>query len=167
MQAVRLDGVVGAHGARLATVAADSRWQPGNANSERFMPTPRNWPLIGLIGVLVVVLANPAAAQGNSKKTFDVSFDVAIEATKATLVQEGFDVVKLEPKDEYLIVHYRRGNMGKGKAPWVKFMRPPCRGRCRRAWGIFCRCKAALGEAPTFPVFAANEWVGLGCVRGA
>ena len=87
----------------------------GNANSERMMSTTRNWPLIVMIGVLLAVLASPAAAQGNSKKSFDVSVDVALEATKTTLVKEGFDVVKLESKDEYLIVHYRRGNMGKGK----------------------------------------------------
>ncbi len=79
------------------------------------MSTTRNWPFIVMIGALVAVLASPAAAQGNSKKTFDVSVDVALEATKTTLVKEGFDVVKLESKDEYLIVHYRRGNMGKGK----------------------------------------------------
>ncbi len=64
---------------------------------------------------MTVALAGPMHAQGNSKKTFDVSVDVALQATRTTLVELGYDVVKLEPKDEVLVVYYRRGNMGKGK----------------------------------------------------
>ena len=80
------------------------------------MHTTRGWWFrIGVIWILALIPTSPAEAQGNSKKTFDVSVDVALEATKTTLVQEGYDVVKLESKDQYLIVHYRRGNMGKGK----------------------------------------------------
>ena len=70
---------------------------------------------IGVLGLLTVVLAGPVHAQGNSKKAFGVSVDVALEATRTTLVELGFEVVKLESKGEVLIVYYRRGNMGKGK----------------------------------------------------
>ncbi len=70
---------------------------------------------IAVLGLLTVVLAGPVNAQGNSKNTFGVSVDVALEATRTTLVELGFEVVKLESKDEVLIVYYRRGNMGKGK----------------------------------------------------
>ena len=70
---------------------------------------------IGVLGLLTVVFAGPVRAQGNSNKAFGVSVDVALEATRTTLVELGFEVVKLESKDEVLIVYYRRGNMGKGK----------------------------------------------------
>ncbi len=73
------------------------------------------WTTIGVFSLLTVVLAGPVNAQGNSKNTFGVSVDVALEATRSTLVGLGFEVVKLESKDEVLIVYYRRGNMGKGK----------------------------------------------------
>ncbi len=64
---------------------------------------------------MTVALAGPMHAQGKGKKAFGVSVDVALEATRTTLVELGFEVVKLESKDEVLIVYYRRGNMGKGK----------------------------------------------------
>ena len=73
------------------------------------------WTTIGVLGLLTVALAGPVHAQGNSKKAFSVSVDVALEATRTTLVELGYDVVKLEPKDEVFVVYYRRGNMGKGK----------------------------------------------------
>jgi len=73
------------------------------------------WTTIAVLGLLTVALAGPVEAQGNSKKAFGVSVDVALEATRTTLVELGYDVVKLEPKDEVFIVYYRRGNMGKGK----------------------------------------------------
>ena len=73
------------------------------------------WTTIGILGLLTVALAGPVQAQGNSEKAFGVSVDVALEATRTTLVELGYDVVKLESKDEVLIVYFRRGNMGKGK----------------------------------------------------
>lgn len=73
------------------------------------------WTTIAVLGLLTVALAGTVQAQGNSKKAFGVSVDVALEATRTTLVELGYDVVKLEPKDEVFIVYYRRGNMGKGK----------------------------------------------------
>lgn len=73
------------------------------------------WTTIAVLGLLTVALVGPLQAQGNSKKAFGVSVDVALEATRTTLVELGYDVVKLEPKDEVFIVYYRRGNMGKGK----------------------------------------------------
>jgi hypothetical protein len=73
------------------------------------------WTTIGILSLLTVALVGPMQAQGNSKKAFGVSVDVALEATRTTLVELGYDVVKLDSKDEVLVVHYRRGNMGKGK----------------------------------------------------
>ena len=75
----------------------------------------RRWFASVSIGLVLAAWAGPLAAQAQGKKTFSVSVDAALDATRATLVQEGYDVVKLEPKDEVLIVHYRRGNMGKGR----------------------------------------------------
>jgi len=75
----------------------------------------KRWMFLALMGLGLSLAANPLAAQGEGKKAFSVSVDAALDATRATLVQEGYDVVKLEPKDEVLVVHYRRGNMGKGK----------------------------------------------------
>lgn len=79
------------------------------------MPIRRILQTVALSALVAALAASPAAAQEKAKKSFSVSVDVALEATTITLVEEGFDVVRLEPQEELLIVYYRRGNMGKGK----------------------------------------------------
>lgn len=78
------------------------------------MFTKRSISMMALCVVLAAITATPAAAQ-KAKKAFSVSADLALEATKTALVDDGYDVVRLEPQDDLIIVHYRRGNMGKGK----------------------------------------------------
>jgi hypothetical protein len=79
------------------------------------MPIRRILQTVVLSALVAAVAASPSAAQEKAKKSFSVSADVALEATTITLVAEGFDVVRLEPQEELLVVYYRRGNMGKGK----------------------------------------------------
>ena len=65
---------------------------------------------------LVLVAAAPVAAQGHGhKKEFTVAPDRAVSVTREVLVHQGYDVVKIETHGDDQIVHYRRGNMGKGK----------------------------------------------------
>jgi hypothetical protein len=73
-----------------------------------------------LSAALTGLALSPAEAQEKAKQTFSVTTDVALEATRISLVAEGYDVVKLESHDELVIVYYRRGNMGKGKGKGPK-----------------------------------------------
>ena len=71
-----------------------------------------------LAGVLVLgALASPLAAQGrgHGPKHYAVTTDRAIVVTKQVLVEQGFDVVRVEVHDNDRVIYYRRGNMGRGK----------------------------------------------------
>ena len=70
---------------------------------------------LALSAFLTGLILSPAAAQDKAKKSFSVSADLVLDATKLALVEEGYDVVKLDQQEELLVVYYRRGNMGKGK----------------------------------------------------
>ena len=65
---------------------------------------------------LASVDAATAEAQGRAKaKEYAVSHDQAIVVTRDVLVRHGFEVIRIEDKGDYHIVHYRAGNNGRGK----------------------------------------------------
>lgn len=64
----------------------------------------------------LAVAGDSAQAQGNGKsKEYSVTGDRALDVTREVLVKQGFEVIRVEDKGDYRIIHYRRGNMGKGK----------------------------------------------------
>lgn len=66
--------------------------------------------------VLASLIAVPAVAQGRShKKEFVVAPTRAMSITRAVLVQQGFEIVRIDKKGNDQVVWYRRGNMGNGK----------------------------------------------------
>jgi hypothetical protein len=80
-----------------------------------------------LLIVLAVVASAvlPLAAQGRGpKREFAVAPDRAISVTREVLVQQGFQVVKVEHIGYDRVIYYRRGNMGrgKGKGPLMKMI---------------------------------------------
>lgn len=69
-----------------------------------------------LVAVAVSVFAVPAVAQGHGpKKEFVVPQSRAVIVTKDVLARQGFEVIRIEHVGHDQVVHYRRGNMGKGK----------------------------------------------------
>ncbi|MGH7529880.1 MAG: hypothetical protein ACREMN_05810 [Gemmatimonadales bacterium] len=80
-----------------------------------------------LVAVLALLSAAPApaAAQGRGpKKEFVIAPDRAIAVTREVLVRQGYEVVRIEVRDNDRVVWYRRGNMGRGrgKGPLVKLV---------------------------------------------
>jgi hypothetical protein len=67
-----------------------------------------------LVGLMLG--AAPLAAQGHGpKKEFVVAQSRAVSVTREVLVQQGFEVIRIETRGHDQVVYYRRGNMGKGK----------------------------------------------------
>jgi hypothetical protein len=73
---------------------------------------------------LLALSAVPAVAQGKGKakppetpKTggSGVSVEVALSATREVLIQQGFEVVRVETEGERHVVYYRAGNRGRGR----------------------------------------------------
>lgn len=73
-----------------------------------------------MLGIaLVAVVGSPAAAQGKAKTKAPpspkVTVDAALSVTKDVLVQQGFEVLRVEVEQERHVVYYRAGNRGRGK----------------------------------------------------
>ena len=65
---------------------------------------------------VTAVGATTAEAQGRGNaKEYAVTHDQAITVTRDVLVRHGFEVIRIEDKGDYHIVHYRAGNNGRGK----------------------------------------------------
>lgn len=78
-----------------------------------------------LIAAVLALVALPAAAQGRSpKREFVIEPSRAMSVTRQVLVQQGYEVIRVETRGNDRIVYYRRGNMGrgKGKGPLVKMI---------------------------------------------
>jgi hypothetical protein len=58
--------------------------------------------------------ATPAHAQGKGKH-YAVSGDRAMDATKAVLQRQGYELVKVVRDADTQVIYYRRGNHGRGK----------------------------------------------------
>lgn len=104
----------------------------------------RSFRILLTLAVLAVVSAAPAAAQGRGNNARArgaaprVSIDLAVSAAREVLVAQGFEVVRVETKDDYKIVYYRRGNRGRGRG-----LGPPARMIIRRVDD-----RIVLDEAP-------------------
>ncbi len=72
------------------------------------------------------ILVAPAGAQGKGTgpNKYAVTNDRALVVTREVLVQQGYNVVRVETSGPDVVVWYRRGNMGrgKGKGPPVKMV---------------------------------------------
>src|SRR6266852_4829100 len=68
-----------------------------------------------LVIAALVVCAAPLGAQGKGPKKYAVSNDRALVVTKEVLVNQGYEVVRVENSGRDYIVWYRRGNRGRGK----------------------------------------------------
>ena len=70
--------------------------------------------LVALAGAGVATAE--AQGQGRGRPTqYAVTHDRAILVTRDVLVRHGFEVIRIEDKGGYHIVHYRAGNNGNGK----------------------------------------------------
>lgn len=65
-----------------------------------------------LFGIAVM----PAHAQGRSKeKRYAVSGDKAVSVTRTVLIEQGYQVVRVERVGPTHVIYFRRGNQGRGK----------------------------------------------------
>ena len=65
---------------------------------------------------LVAVAAAPAQAQGKSKaKHYAVSSDRAVSVSRTVLIEQGYQVVRVERVGPTRVIYFRRGNNGRGK----------------------------------------------------
>lgn len=81
------------------------------------MRAPRQWLWSGLAVVaLLCISAVPSQAQGKGKnKHYAVSGDKAVNVTRTVLVEQGYQVVRVERVGVTQVVYFRRGNRGRGK----------------------------------------------------
>jgi hypothetical protein len=70
--------------------------------------------LLALLVVLAVAI-RPASAQGGPRHEFVVAPNRAMSVTRAVLVNQGFEIVRVQTVGNDRVVYYRRGNMGNGK----------------------------------------------------
>ena len=85
------------------------------------MPAPRQvlWSGLAVVALLGMSAA-PAQAQGRVKyKHYAVTSDRAVTVTRTVLVEQGYNVVRVERVGPTQIVYYRRGRWAraKGKGP--------------------------------------------------
>ena len=87
------------------------------------MSLSRTFIRVLLLGVALTAMDYaPADAQGRGRgqargnpKNEGISFELVIGATREVLVEQGYDVVRVEQEGDLQIVYYRRGNRGRGR----------------------------------------------------
>jgi hypothetical protein len=73
------------------------------------------WSAIGFVA-LVGAASAPAEAQGKGKaKHYVVSSDKAVSVSRTVLVEQGYQVVRVERVGPNRVIYFRRGNNGRGK----------------------------------------------------
>lgn len=78
-----------------------------------------------LVAVLAALITVPAAAQGRGpKREFAIAPERAMSVTREVLVQQGYEVVRVEVRGNDRVVWYRRGDngRGRGRGPLVKMI---------------------------------------------
>jgi hypothetical protein len=92
------------------------------------------WKVTSFAGMLVTFLAlagaiSPASAQGKAQgkakaKHYAATSTKAVDISRAVLVKQGYDVVRVERVGATQVLYYRRGNngRGKGKGPLEKLV---------------------------------------------
>jgi hypothetical protein len=81
------------------------------------MPAARQllWSAMALIALLGTASA-PAQAQGKSKaKHYTVSSDKAVSVSRTVLIEQGYQIVRVERAGPTRVIYFRRGNNGRGK----------------------------------------------------
>lgn len=76
-----------------------------------------------LVGVFGLVVTVPAAAQGRGQRNAKperearapVTVELAVGTAREVLVDQGFDVLRVDVHDDYQVIHYRAGNRGRGR----------------------------------------------------
>jgi len=67
---------------------------------------------------LFAIAAVPVHAQGKAKgkdKHYAVSSDKAVSVSRTVLIEQGYQVVRVERVGATQVIYFRRGNNGKGK----------------------------------------------------
>jgi hypothetical protein len=73
------------------------------------------WSALAAV-TLFGVAAAPVQAQGKAKvKHYAVTSDRAISVTRTVLIQQGYNVVRVERVGATQVIYFRRGNNGRGK----------------------------------------------------
>jgi hypothetical protein len=90
---------------------------------------------VGLVLLLTALSSTPAAAQGRGHEQRrpepdkpKVTVQLTVSTAKDVLVKQGYEVVRVEPRDGYQIIYYRAGNRGRGRGQG-----PPARMIVRQA----------------------------------
>lgn len=73
------------------------------------------WSAIACVA-LCGIAAVPAHAQGKGKaKHYAVSSDKAVSVSRTVLIEQGYQVVRVERVGPTRVIYFRRGNNGRGK----------------------------------------------------
>jgi hypothetical protein len=73
------------------------------------------WSGLAIVALVGLTTA-PAHAQGRGKaKQYAVSSDKAISVTRTVLIEQGYQVVRVERVGPTRVIYFRRGNNGRGK----------------------------------------------------
>ncbi len=77
---------------------------------------------VGLVLLMVGLSGTPALAQGRGHEGRKpdtekpkVTVQLTVSTAKEILVKQGYEVVRVEPKEGYQIIYYRAGNRGRGR----------------------------------------------------
>jgi hypothetical protein len=73
------------------------------------------WSAIVFVALLGTT-STPGQAQGKSKaKHYVVSSDKAVNVSRTVLIEQGYQVVRVERSGPTRVIYFRRGNNGRGK----------------------------------------------------
>jgi len=73
------------------------------------------WSAIVFVALLGAAAA-PAQAQGKGKaKHYVVSSDKAVSVSRTVLIEQGYQIVRVERSGPTRVIYFRRGNNGRGK----------------------------------------------------
>jgi hypothetical protein len=69
-----------------------------------------------VFAALLAVASSPAQAQGKGKaKHYVVSSDKAVTVSRTVLIEQGYQIVRVERSGPTRVIYFRRGNNGRGK----------------------------------------------------
>lgn len=71
--------------------------------------------LLGVVAAAPLMAQGRGHGKGHAKKEYEVEPDRAMSVTRAVLVHQGYEVVRVETVGDDQVVYYRRGNRGRGR----------------------------------------------------
>jgi hypothetical protein len=86
------------------------------------MKTSKRYAGVGVLLLLTALSVTPALAQARGHERGKpetekpkVTVQLTVSTAKDILVKQGYEVVRVEPKEGYQIIYYRAGNRGRGR----------------------------------------------------